>query len=259
MLMFVLGIIALTSVVVIALLGLALTSARVAGQQAELAREARAADGALEAAVADIARGGGEPCAAVGAAGQVVFTGPSAGTLDVEVTCDSSGTPGAPEADLGGPRVEVVGDTPYGSGPTGGKVPVPSVAGVADPTLASTGTEPLAFNSDVVVNAGAAPLRSGGAPGVTVKGQYRQGDTVGGGCGALGVVGPSQVQDHNDAPVCGAPAGDLAVAEDPSPSVASVPPRSIACPAPDGVVALAPGGYTQAQVDRPQRRARRWL
>jgi len=65
-LMFVLGIIALTSVVVIALLGLALTSARIAGQQAELARETRAADGALEAAVSDIARDGGQPCDAIG-------------------------------------------------------------------------------------------------------------------------------------------------------------------------------------------------
>ena len=38
------------------------------------------------------------------------------------------------------------------------------------------------------------------------------------------------------------------MAEDASPSVASVPPRSIACPAPDGVVALAPGGYAQGRL-----------
>ena len=65
-LMLVLGAIGLTSVVVVALLGLALTSSRVTVSQRETAREQRAAAGALEAAVGQFADSDPtDPCSAM--------------------------------------------------------------------------------------------------------------------------------------------------------------------------------------------------
>ena len=54
LLLYVLGIIGLTSVLVIALLGLALTSAKVAKMEAQVAKESRAAGGALVAQISAI-------------------------------------------------------------------------------------------------------------------------------------------------------------------------------------------------------------
>jgi hypothetical protein len=243
-LMFVLGIIALTSVVVVALLGLALTSARVARDEAELARETRAADGALEAATSRVAVTGGDPCGSwepPNDTSTVPFAGAGGSTMPVQVTCSVSGTPTSPDGDLPGPDVDVVGTTPYA-----GAIAAPSVPGVSGATVVSTGDQPLMFNSDVAVTAGAAPENTGTGPAVEVSGQYSQGSVVGGGgCGVLGTAGPHQIVDHSGAPTCGTATSIATVA--PS-SIAGLPINDQASVAncPGGRVDLAPGRYSRA-------------
>jgi hypothetical protein len=94
-LMLVLGVIGLTAVVVVALLGLAITSARVTAMHRETAREQRAAVGALESALGQMARRSGiDPCDALPAEPadtRLVFDTVADGTgIPVEVTCSAA-------------------------------------------------------------------------------------------------------------------------------------------------------------------------
>jgi type II secretory pathway pseudopilin PulG len=244
---FVLGVIALTSVVVVALLGLALTSARVARDQADLARETRAADGALESALTEVARASGDPCDVLGDTQRVVFPDGAAGQIPVDVRCTPNGTPNLaqPEDYLEGPRVEVVGT---GATPYDGDVAPPAAAAqlTADPTLVATGTEPLLFASDVVVNQGASVGRTdGNGPALDVTGQYEQRVPVpGGGCGPLGAPGVNQILDHSGVPRCEPGVAEV-VPTAPQPLAApTVPVRSIVCPPAGGVLWLPAGSYT---------------
>jgi hypothetical protein len=242
LLIYVLGIIGLTSVLVIALLGLALTSAKVAAIEAQQAREARAADGALESLVADVASRGGDICGDSTSWPRTVD-----GSPDVEVDCTFGGVSADPDAPLPGPDVEIVGTDAY----TGGITPVPAVAGVSNPSFVADGTSaPATFSSDVYVKNGAAPVRSGAGsdPAVDVAGQYEQGAAVGGGgCGALGTPGPNQIADAGGAgqPTCGGTVTDTPV-EPPYPSdgVPAVPTRAMTCPN----VSLAPGRYSPSEI-----------
>ncbi|UDY37956.1 hypothetical protein [Dermatobacter hominis] len=242
LLIYVLGIIGLTSVLVIALLGLALTSAKVAAIESQQAREARAADGALESLVADIASRGGDVCG-----NPTDWPRTVDGSPDVSVDCTFSGVSDDPDAKLPGPDVEIVGTDAY----AGGINPVPSVPGVSNPSFVVRGSSsPATFSSDVFVQDGAAPARSGGSPAVDVAGQYEQAATVGGGgCGALGTPGPNQISDAGGEgqPSCGGPVTATTVeAPYPADGIPSVPTRPMTCPN----VSLAPGRYSPTEITR---------
>ncbi len=247
LLLYVLGIIGLTSVLVIALLGLALTSAKVAAMEARLARESRAADGALEAQIADIASRGGDVCG-----NSATWPRTVEGSADgpaVEVTCDFGGVSDNPDADLPGPDVSVVGaggaDDDYQGGLT-----APTVAGVSNPNLVVTATDhPAGFASDVFVAGGAAPARSSGSPAVDVAGQYEQGAAVGGsGCGALAAAGAHRIDDAGGQgePTCGSVRPITVATPAATDAVPFVTGRAMTCPN----VELDPGAYLPADITR---------
>ena len=236
---FVMGTIALTSVLVVALLGLVLTSARVADEQARLALEARAADGALEVAVETIAARTGDPCDGV-QLDPIAFEGRGS-PVDVEVTCLLSVPPTDPQADLPGPDVEVVGTGGYT-----GSLPAPTVAGVGDPTLVWDGEDqPLRFNADVRVNGGAAPVRRNGNPAIEIAGQYTQRQPFNGGCGPLATEGPHQIRDFSGEPACG-PEVNAVSAQVAEPSLG---PGSSGLPRCGELVTVAAGRWTRDQVE----------
>ena len=248
LLIYVLGVIGLTSVLVIALLGLALTSAKVAAMEARLARESRAADGALEAQVADIASRGGDVC---GNSSTWPRTVEASGTgPEVEVTCDFGGVSDDPDADLPGPDVQVVGAGGAADSYQGGLLPAPSISGVADPTVVVKASgHPAQFASDLFVAGGAAPNRTGGSPAVDVAGQYEQGAAVGGsGCGALAAAGAHRIDDAGGQgePTCGSVRPITAVAPVAVDAVPYVTGRAMTCPN----VQLDPGAYLPADITR---------
>jgi hypothetical protein len=260
----VLGVIAMTSVVIVALLGLALTTAKVSTAQSRAAREMRAADGALEGVLATMATPGRpEGCAAVPAGTTVSFDDGTAETGDdtsVTVQCAAATTGFDPAQPLGGPDVKLVGGSAYT-----GSVAVPAV-GADRPTLVATGTEALQFDADVSVRRGAALARSGGPPAVATTGQYVQGQAGPGAsgtdCGPLRPGGPDPaqvVQDRNDEPTCG-DATVAALSVDAQQLVspgdtASAPARTLSTTACNGVptggvVTLQPGRYDAVQTSR---------
>jgi len=242
LLIYVMGIIGLTSVLVIALIGLALTSARVAAMEARVARETRAADGAIEAQIAAISSRGGAIC---NTPGPVDVADPSVRGGAVRVDCTTSGVSN-PGQRLPGPDVQIVGTTDYAGAIT------PTMAGATDPSLvvdASTGA--ARFDSDVLVARGASVARSSGTPAVEVAGQYEQGSVVGGtGCGALDSSAPNRIADEGGvgAPSCGSvPTMPVAVPSDVSGLRRPTTGRDFSC-APGGVVTLAPGTYSAADI-----------
>lgn len=249
---FVLGIIALTSLVIVALLGLALTSARIADQQAQLARETRAADGALEAAVDTVRAGAGDPCTALptGQTPVAGFAGRGSTTLDVRVECLLTVPPSGPDADLAGPDVEIVGTTPYA-----GSVTAPSVSGVTDPTFVWSGIDdPLQFNADVRVNAGGAPVRASGGAAVDVAGQYRQRQVPGGGAGGCGPLGTAATPSNQIVDFSGVPTCDAGLAEV-APELATPSPPTVLSTSTPGLpscgatTTVNPGRYSRALVE----------
>lgn len=229
----VLGVIALTSLVIAALLGLLLTTILATSAQERAARELRAADGAIEAAVAQarfdpVAT---DPCAV--AAPLVPLTsiefdqGSPAGGDDVavEVTCGSGVLGDSPstadQVRLVGPS-GYQGDVPWATNcaagaPGPGCLPWTAATGAAAPgivpSLVHSGPQPLRFDSGVTARRSAAVLRNpvDGTPAVITSGQYLQGDagpgrTAGEVCGILsprfGGTGAGVVDDLDDAPVC---------------------------------------------------------
>jgi hypothetical protein len=116
-LMLVLGVIGLTAVVVVALLGLAITSARVTAAQRETAREQRAASGALESAIGQIAHSNeADPCEALPqdtTQTRLVFENGDATGVTVEVECSSETVaPTGPSPVLTPPELVSVTPTP---------------------------------------------------------------------------------------------------------------------------------------------------
>ena len=247
LLIYVLGIIGLTSVLVIALLGLALTSARVASLEARLAKEARAADGALESQVADVAGRGGDVCGDPTTWPRTVAA--SAVSPAVEVDCTFGGVSDNPTDFLPGPDVEIVGTGGAADRYTGG-IAVPAVPGVSNPNFVVAGSSAAAtFSSDVFVKSGAGPNRGAGTPAVDVAGQYQQGDQVGGaGCGALGTSGPHQITDAGGAgqPTCGSVEQINVQPPYVVDAVPTVLNRPMSCPS----VSLVPGRYTPGDISK---------
>jgi hypothetical protein len=212
-LLIVLAAIVLTSAVVLALLGLSLSSLQLTRARAEVAAEQRAIDGVLEAGVGRVALSTAlNPCVDVPAGSALDVVDESRAEPDlaeVGVRCDPLPLPAAvPEDDsdevLGGPAVEIVGQS------YGGSLTVPT--GIASgPTLVHTGSLPLLFESDVTVARGAAARSTAAAgPAVSATGQYVQGLTGPGGttavpCGDLDPAGtqPAIAIDDRDAtPEC---------------------------------------------------------
>ncbi len=192
-LMIALGVIALTFLTIIALLGLALTTSRVTTVQREANTRNRAADGALEAALVAVADGVDEPCESVPTGSQLSF---DAGGDPVDVTVECVTGTGAdlvddPDADFGGDDVFVAdrsqGALRHGEGP------------------------PLRFDADVSVRGGATSNATGAGPAYRMLGQYRQGlagvgvaNQASTDCGPLVTAdGPQRVADRNDTPECG--------------------------------------------------------
>jgi hypothetical protein len=209
--MAVLAVIALTAVTMTALLGMLLTTVRTTSAQEADARELRAADSAIEAAIAQMrdrpAGDGADPCAVeapFAALDQITFdqaNGPSNDDVDVQVSCTPTAL-GDPTATAD--QVRLVGPDGYQGEVNSGGFPWPSGAPGGTPNLVYTGPEALRFDSGVTVKGGAAVLRDpvSGTPAVTMSGQYLQGD---GGCDALSVSsggGPSVIDDLDDAPEC---------------------------------------------------------
>ena len=218
-LIFVLGAIALTALVVVALLGLSMASARLTAVQLQQARERRAADGALETGIGRLARSvANNPCTDVPTGSSVISPAEldTAGApIDVELRCrplplPTQTTPSTPTASpevLGGPGVEIVGPS------YGGRLQAPA-GGIADATLVAAGADALRFDADVMVRRGAnVRSTSTGTAGATVAGQYEQGlagvgATASDRCGTLEPAGGDlqvALSDRDATPRCETP------------------------------------------------------
>lgn len=274
-LMAVLAVVALTSVTIAALLGMLLTTIRATTEQERAARELRAADSAVEAAIAQLRRSstgdGGNPCAVAAPLApldQISFDqgNASAGDdVDVEVEC-TPGTLGDPTATADQVRLVGAGgyqgDIPWSTdcaasaGPgclpwsaaTGGGAP-----GIT-PSLVHSGPEALRFDSGVTAKRGAAVLRNpvSGTPAVQASGQYLQGDAGPAGSGACGMLAPGGgsteagvIDDLDDLPGC---LSSEAAAVDPNPTdpavgfaVTDAEPSVPGCSG--SVVQIQPGRY----------------
>ena len=211
-LMAVLGVIALTSIMIAALFGLLLTTIRVTEQQERTAREARAADGAVTAAINHIrlnqVPGASDACRpAVPTTGFVVPFDRIDGPGDVSVTC-------APAADSLGPSggdLSLVG-TGYAGGITNWKTAWPWASigaggtvspSTVSPTLIHSGGGDLKFNGNVNSTKGAAVIRNptAGSPALSVRGAYRQplfGLGSSSDCGLLDDPGPTEIRTVGD-------------------------------------------------------------
>jgi len=192
-LMIALGVIALTFLTIIALLGLAFTTSKVTAAQREANTRNRAADGALEAAIIAVGEGTASPCDSLPAGGSQTDFTEADGQVTVDVEC-VTGTGDEliddPDADFGGANVFVAdqnqGALQTGDGP------------------------PLRFDADVSVRGGATGPSTGAGPAYQVLGQYRQGlagvgvgDQASTDCGPLVAPGnPQRVADRNDTPEC---------------------------------------------------------
>lgn len=238
--MIVLAVIALTSVIVVALIGMAFSTAAVAANQSIASRQTRSADGALESAVATMATSTDNGvCPGVRNGTTVSFDNATPSTADddqVTLTCSDAAISSNPSAPLGGNDVKIVGDSGN--------------------TLTSSGSAALRFDADVTTRSSAAvSTTTAGGPAVALAGQYMQGGAGPGGsgsdCGILDPAGPqptSAVDDRDHRPVCGdAAAAGLTVnsqqlvnIDDPVAAPARTVPA--ACPA-GPVVQLDPGRY----------------
>ena len=275
-----LGVIALTSLVIAALLGLLLATIFATSAQEQAARELRAADGAIEAAVAQArsAPSPADPCAVAAPLQPLTSLGFDNGSigagddLDVEVTC-RSGVAGdsASTAD----QVRLVGadgyqgDIPWatncGPGATGpGCLPWLAATGAPAPpivpNLVHSGREPLRFDSGVTVRRNAAVLRNpvDGSPAVIAAGQYLQGDDGPSSAGAdvCGLLSPAfgpgtagVVEDLDGTPECGSPAA-AAVDDDTTDALVgfAVTEATPVLPACAGqVIQIQPGRYDAAR------------
>ena len=191
----VLGIFLLTYLVILALLGLTITSSRVTAAQADSARQQRAAASALESYLGELARNAAfTPCDSVAESNRLTVDEDGSGgedALELHVHCDDDvpSAAGGGGADLPlpvGPRVEIVGQEYQGSVGTSGPT-----------TLRHQGGGPLLFSSDVEVRRGAAVDGGAVGPALRLSGEYAQGD---GGCEAF--TGAASIEDASGGPTC---------------------------------------------------------
>lgn len=231
-----------------ALLGMSLTAQRSAIAQQELAREQRAADGALDTAVTALRRehvDGQDPCAELGPElADVTIDG-----IDVEVGCARD----VASVDPVSGDTKVLGATLPSGDAYGGEIdwaaawvgdPSESEILAAKPSLVHVGDRPARFVNDVAVGTGAAVLGPDPqGPGAVVEGTYVQASAEppwSPGCGLLGGSGRARI----DAPslTCGNPisAGGVSLFS------AVVPPETstvIPAACPSSPFVLGPGLY----------------
>jgi type II secretory pathway pseudopilin PulG len=275
----VLVVVAVTILLIGALFGLMLTTMRVTAAQERTAREARAADAAVETAINDLRDGECDPTAQPLLDG-LVFDQQTGGTGDdvtVDVTCSS-----VAGGDSVTDQVRFVGGQGYRGAlstawtqdcavnATAGCMPwsaavgsVPTGLESSRVSLVHSGPEPLRFSSGVTVRTGAAALRNptDGNPAIEVGGQYNQGSRglLGSSptdCGVLSGspgAGTGRISDLDDAPACGVPE---AAGVDAQPTgntaglvaSATVPTVPTTCGA-GPVVAFVPGTYDAAATE----------
>ncbi|KLR61427.1 hypothetical protein IMCC26207_108268 [Actinobacteria bacterium IMCC26207] len=264
----VLASIALTSVVIAALLAMMLTTIKITENQEEAARQARAADGAVTAAINQLRLNQTNPVNAClpgvpsVADGGLSLPFESSGRNDIAtVTCSSAADElGESAGDIKFSGSEYTGSYPWKSWPWASLQPS---VNTAQPTLVHLGGQALQFNGSVSSKGGAAPLRNDpdGTPALDVRGTYVQGAEgigavggPGGSCGALdGVAAVAATTVRASAGAnCGDPVlvpvsvtQDYAIDE----SVPSSPDLSAlaGCPA-TAVITFAPGKYDQKAV-----------
>ncbi|MEX0768958.1 MAG: hypothetical protein WD029_10845 [Microthrixaceae bacterium] len=193
----VLAVIAITSVTIGALLGMMLTAIKITENQQRDARQARAADGAVTAAINQLRLNQTNPLNAClpefGEGGALTLPFESSGRSDMAtVACSSAAD------ELGGSvgDIKLSGEEYKGvfNWKTWGWPPLQPSIDTAKPTLVHQGASSLKFNGSMISRGGTAPLRtdSGGTPAVDVRGSYVQGEPgigavtgAGGSCGAL--------------------------------------------------------------------------
>lgn len=268
----VLAVIAMTALMMGALMGLLILTMRITANHERIERERRAADGAVVATVNHLRlnAGGISACASVpdSLPGFMVPFERVGSSGEVNVTCaaaaDDYGEPGGEVKLLGTGYAGSIANWraawPWLAAPNGAASAV-SAPGV-DPTLIHSGPEPLQFNGHVNSIAGAAALRDPltGSPAIEVNGQYRQGPAglggVGSDCGILGVTGsPTFVKA-----VAGLSCGDSTKLSEAipadygiDPDVAPLPAEvSGGCPA-GPVVTILSGRYQHNEVKRLNR------
>lgn len=266
----VLASIALTSVVIAALLAMMLTTIKITENQEEAARQARAADGAVTAAINQLRLNQTNPVNACTpgvpsvADGGLSLPFESSGRSDIAtVTCISAADElGESAGDIKISGSEYSGTYDWKSWPWASLQPS---IDTAKPTLVQLGGQALQFNGSVSSKGGAAPLRSdpAGTPALDVRGTYVQaaqgiGAVAGasGSCGVLdGVAALAQTTVRASAGAsCGDPilvpvsvTQDYAIDE----SVPSSPDLSAfaACPT-ASVITFSPGRYDQSAVEK---------
>ena len=266
----VLASIALTSVVIAALLAMMLTTIKITENQEEAARQARAADGAVTAAINQLRLNQSNPVNACLpgvpslADGGLSLPFESSGRSDIAtVTCASAADElGDSAGDIKFSGSEYKGSYDWKSWPWASLQPS---INTYKPSLVHLGGQALKFNGSVSSKGGAAPLRTDpdGTPALDVRGTYIQGaEGIGavagasGSCGALdGVAAVAATTVRASAGAnCGDPVlvpvsvtQDYAIDE----SVPSSPDLSAlaGCPATE-VITFAPGKYDQDAVEK---------
>lgn len=277
----VLAVIALTAVTIAALLGMLMTTIRVTSTQEQSARELRAADSALETAIAQMRRdpalSGMDPCALeapVDALDAITFDQSTSGsgddlTVDIDCSPAALGDPSATSDQVrlvgaGGYRGAIPWSTNCAVNALGpGCLPWTSATGSAAPgglvpSLVHSGPQPLLFDSGVTARRGAAALRNptDASPAVQTAGQYLQGDPGPGATGSqrCGILSPggsapaAVVSDLDGEPVCDSSdaANVDASPTDPVAGFAVTPGTPAVPPCSSGVVSIQPGRYVGA-------------
>ena len=260
----VLAVIAITSVTIGALLGMMLTAIKITENQQRDARQARAADGAVTAAINQLRLNQTNPADAcapgVPAVGGLSLPFESSGRSDTAtVSCTSA----ADELGDSAGDIKIAGDEYKGrfewkSWPWGSLQPSIDNANAA---IVHQGEGALQFNGRLSSKGGAAPLRTnpGGTPALDVRGTYVQAVQgigavagAGGSCGVLdGVAALAQTTVRASAgATCASPelvpvsvTQDYAIDE----SVPTSPSLSGDCPA-STVITFSPGKYDQNAV-----------
>ncbi|CAB4912949.1 unannotated protein [freshwater metagenome] len=267
-LMAVLASIAITSIVIAALLAMMLTTIQITENQEEAARQARAADGAVTAAINQLRLNQTNPANAcapgVPAAAGLSLPFESSGRIDTAtVTCSSAADElGKSAGDIKLSGSEYKGTFDWKSWPWASLQP--SIDD-AKPTLVHQGSSALKFNGNLSSKGGAAPLRSdsAGTPALDVRGTFVQAaqgigavSGAGGSCGALD--GVAAVAATTVRATAGATCGDpllvpVSVAQDYAidESVPTSPDLSAlaGCPA-SSVITFSPGKYDQNAVEK---------
>jgi hypothetical protein len=264
----VLAVIAMTSITIAALFGMLLTTIRVTADQERDARELRAADGAVTAAVNHLRlnQSGNQACTALDG-GLVVPFDQVDGPDDVTVSCESAADDFGPPAG----DVKLLGDSYEGAmawSSAAGWSSLPggtSLLSGADPVLVHSGSAALRFNGNVnagrdgASTGGIAAVRNPGTgafPAVEVRGQAKQpvagiGSSSGDPCGVLASPDGAAQVDATAGLTCAAPSGDIPTAVLPAYPVSFGPSdqRTVPAACPTGsVVTLQPGRYDSTQV-----------